>query len=195
MDRRSFLRIGGLAATGALIGCGPPWHVIVQAAPSPFMGQRKFAVQPVDFSTLRVGNKPEPVYLAEKDEKQRASFAEDKAQLNNRFLEAFREEGIRGGLEIVPATGPADAPFTIRPAIPFIEPGFYVGIASAPSRVEMNVRILTPDGRILDEIALIHGTAPSLGITMSSGGRLRSDGEGLGRSLGQYMELRVVGRG
>jgi hypothetical protein len=204
MDRRSFLGLGTVVAGATLVGCGPSWQVIVQAAPSPFLGQRRFAVQPIDFSGLHVGSKPEPVYLSEKDPKQQASFAEDKAALNDRFLEQLRVTAAEAGVEVVPATGPGDAPFTIRPAVPFLEPGFYVGVAAASSHVEMNVRIVAPDGRILDEVAFAHGTSPNSGVAIrgfaipknpSSGGRLRSDGEGLGKLVGLYLQARVVGRG
>ena len=153
MDRRAFFGVGALVASAVLIGCGPPWAVVVQSAPNPFFGQRLFAVQPVEYSGLMIGGKPEPVYLAGKDAGQQASFAEDKTALNEKFLGQLVAEAGAAGVRVVPATGPGDAPFTIRPAVHFIEPGFYAFVASQPSRVEMSVRIVAPDGRILDESA------------------------------------------
>src|SRR5262249_27787545 len=104
------------------------------------------------------------------------------------------------GIEVVPATGPASAPFTIRPHVHFIEPGFYAGVASAPSEVHMNVKITAAGNRILDEIALVHGTDPNSGVSIggfaipkdpSSGGRLRTDGAKLGELVGRYLITRV----
>jgi hypothetical protein len=200
MDRRSFVAIGALAVGAALVGCGPSWQVVVQAAPDPFVGQRRFSVLPIDYAGLMIGRKPEPVYLSEKDAKQQASFVEDKAALNDRFLETLRAVSHETGVDVVPATGPADAPFQIRPSVAFIEPGFYGGVVSAPSMVQMTVKIVTPDGRVLDEIALAHGTSPSSGVAIggiaipanpSSGGRLRKDGEELGRIVAKYLQARI----
>jgi hypothetical protein len=188
MHRRSLLL--ALTFGAALVGCGPPWHVIRQAAPDPFLGQRRFSVLPIDFGGLRIGNKPEEVYLAEKDAKQQASFAEDKAALNEQFLQKLVLHGHELGLDIVPATGPADAPFLIRPSVQFIEPGFYVGVAASPSHVEMMVRITAPDGKVLDEIAIDHGTQSGM-VNPSSGQRLRSDGAGLGAGVAGYLATRV----
>jgi hypothetical protein len=190
MVRRAFLGVVALVASAALIGCGPPWAVVVQSAPNPFFGQRLFAVQPVDFSGLMVGSKPEPVYLAEKDAGQRASFAEDKAAFNERFLADLIAQAGAAAVRVVPATGPADAPFTIRPVVHFIEPGFYAYLVSQASRVEMSVRIVAPDGRILDEINLAHST-PSTASTAASGTRLRSDGAALGAIVARYLRVRV----
>jgi hypothetical protein len=193
-----------LVGSSALMGCAEaPWHVVVQSVPDPFLGQRRFSVLPIDYTGLMIGNKPEPVYLGEKDPQQRASFLEDKAALNDRFLELLRARAREGNVEVVPATGPADAPFMIKPHVGFIEPGFYAGVAGARSMVQMNVRILAPDGRVLDEIELTHGTDPRSGVSIggfaipsnpSSGGRLRKDGEALGGLVGAYVLTRVVGR-
>jgi hypothetical protein len=205
MLRRSFVALVIAAASGAaLAGCGDPvYHVIVQSPPQTFLGQHRFSVLPIDYAALMVGNKPEPVYLAEKDPGQQASFREDKAALNDKFLERLRGRALEARLEVVPATGPADAPFMIKPTVHFIEPGFFVGVAGAPSLVRMNVKILAPDGRILDELELAHGTDPSSGVGFagfsipanpSSGGRLRKDGEALGEVLAEYLAARVAGR-
>jgi hypothetical protein len=202
MNRRSFVGIGALVVGAMMVGCGPPWQVIVQAAPDPFMGQRRFSVLPIDYAGLMIGRKPEPVYLSEKDPKQQASFAEDKAALNERFLETLQGISRETGIDVVPATGPGDAPFQIRPTVSFIEPGFYGGVVSMPSMVHMTVRIVTPDGKVLDEIALAHGTSPGSGVAIggvsipaypASGARLRKDGEELGHIVAKYLKARSGG--
>jgi hypothetical protein len=201
MDRRSFVSLGAVVAGSALLGgCAPAWHVVAFASPNPFLGQRKFAVAPIDFSGLMIGRKPEPVYLSEKDPKQQASFQEDKAALNEKFLEHVTQVAREHGIEISPATGPSSAPFILKPSVDFIEPGFYAGVAGAPSEVHMILRIVGPDQRPLDEIALAHGTDPRSGFSVggfaipqdaSSGSRLRTDGAKLGDLVGRYLIARV----
>ena len=104
------------------------------------------------------------------------------------------------GIEVVPATGPADAPFLLRPSVNFIEPGFYGGVVHESSMVHMDLKVVTADGRLVDEIELVHGTSPTSGVAIggigipsnpSSGGRLRSDGEGLGRLVARFLQSRV----
>jgi hypothetical protein len=194
MNRRSFVIAFALVAGAALTGCGgPDLQVHVQAAPNPFAAQRSFTVLPVDYTGLRVGAKSEEQYLAEKDAKQQQSFREDKAALNERFAGELIGAAKSRGVDVALATGPASAPFVIRPSVRSIEPGFYVGIASAPSHVEMTVQITSPDGKILDEVQVVHGTGASIGETMSSGGRLRSDGEAMGKIVAEYVGTRVHG--
>ncbi len=203
MHRRSFLALGTLALP--LTACaGEPWHVVVLSAPNLLFGQRRLAVAPIEYAGLMIGRKPEPVYLAGKDTQQQLSFQEDKAALNQNFLANLLGASREFGIEVVPATGPADAPFLIKPAVGFIEPGFYGGIVHEPSEVRMDVKIITPDGRLVDEIELTHGTSPASGFKVggismpsnpSSGGRLRKDGEALGRILAEYLQARVNGGG
>jgi len=193
MTRRRLLAVTLAAlAIAALtcLGCGPPWAVIVEAVPNPFFGQGKFAVMPVDFTGLRVGNKSEAEYLSGKDGSQQQSFAADKAGINEQFAAALVERSQANGIRVDLATGPQDGPFVIRPSVQFVEGGFYAFVAAESSRVEMNVRITTPDGRILDEIAVAHGTQATM-TNPSSGGRLRDDGRVLGYIVARYLATRV----
>jgi hypothetical protein len=200
MDRRSFVSLGAVVAGSTLLGCAPPWHVVAFASPNPFVGQRRFGVTPIDYAGLMVGAKPEPVYMASKDPQQQQSFQTDKAALNEKFLEHLTVTAREHAIQVVPATGPGDAPFILKPSIDFIEPGFYAGVAGAPSEVHMIVRIVGPDNRVLDEISLAHGTDPRSGVSIggfaipkdpSSGGRLRTDGAYLGDFVGRYLVSRV----
>jgi hypothetical protein len=202
-NRRSFVLIGALLAGSALAGCAPPaWQVVAFATPNPFVGQRRFAVTPIDYAGLMVGRKPEPVYMAGKDPKQQESFQGDKAGLNEKFLGHLIVTARASGIEVVPATGPDSAPFILRPAVDFIEPGFYAGVAGAPSEVHLVLRIVGPDNHVLDEVAFAHGTDPQAGVSIgvfaipkdpSSGGRLRTDGAHLGELVGQYLIARTSG--
>jgi len=190
MIRRSLLALAVALFAVVLTGCGPKWIVVAQAAPNPFINQSRFSVLPVDFRGLEVGAKPESLYLAEKSEEQRQSFLGDKAGLNEEFTGALIKQARELGLDVVLATGPNDAPFQIRPSVSWLEPGWYIGIMSAPSQVKMMLQIVLPDGRVLDEIRIQHGTNGSI-IDAASGTRLRSDGRGLGALSAIYLNSRV----
>lgn len=194
MNRRTLLFFATVALSSTLLGCGPQWGIIVQAAPNPMMGQKKFAVLPIDYTGLRIGNKSEAEYVGNKGDKQAESFAGDKQGINETFTAALTESAADAGLEIVMATGPADAPFAIRPTISFLEPGFYVGVAAQPSQVTMTVRITTPDGQVIDEITSTETVGASM-TNPSSGGRYRSGGKALGKALGKYLKIRTGAAG
>lgn len=178
-------------------GCVPKWTVIQQAEPNPFVGKSEFAVAPADFSELRVGEKTEAQYLAEKDDGQRASFAGDKQAIDELFFAELRSEASAAGLQIDRASKPA--PFVIRPIVQFIEPGFYAVVASAPSQVRMRVLIETADGTVLDIIELLHQTDSAssgwsvggISTNPSSGGRLRDDASWIGEAVGEYLVERA----
>jgi hypothetical protein len=185
--------VGILAlASTALVGCGPPWQILHAAEPNPFVNQRTFAVLPIDYIGLEVGEKSEPEYLAEKDAETRQNWTGDKLGMNEEYAKHLIEEANERGIRVTLATGPASAPFIIRPAVRWLEPGFYVGVASGSSEVKMTVQITTPDGKVLDEIQMSHRTGASL-VNSATGHRLRSDGAGLGEITAEYLEKRVTG--
>lgn len=200
MRHQILLSMCMLVFAALLIGCGSQWAVVTQASPNPFAGQRHFAVLPIDYTGLRVGEKFEAEYLSEKDADQQQSFIQDKVALNEEFAKALINASRDEGINVVPATGPAAAPFMIRPHVDFVEPGTYVVVASAPSEVRMTLQITMPDGRVLDEILLKHSTDSRSGFSIggvslnpSSGGRLRKDGEGLGELVAEYLKSRAIG--
>ena len=190
MYRRSLLALTVVLFALALIGCGPPWVVVMQTTPNPFVNAPKFSVLPTDFTGLTIGEKPEAVYLSEKDAGQRDSFQGDKAGINEEFVGALIKQAREAGIEVVLGTGPADAPFVIHPSIQWVEPGYFAGVMGAPSQTRMKLQITAPDGRVLDEIQMKHLTGASF-IYASSGGRLRKDGQGLGEWTAKYLKTRV----
>lgn len=180
----------GIFVTLASVGCGPPWTVLIQAVPSPMAGQTRFAVLPVAMPNLHVGDGSAADHLADKDSEQRADWASDMAAINEEFTRHLVEASAEQGISVVPATGPNAAPFEIRPEVIFIEPGFYVGVASGASKVKMMVRITRPDGAILDEVLMEHSTQGSLS-NPSATNRLRDDAEALGNITAEYLTTRV----
>ena len=190
MNRRFLLAVTFALFSLALIGCGPPWVVVMQTTPDPFANQGKFSVLPIDFTGLTIGEKPEGLYLSEKSPEQRESFQGDKAGVNEEFTKALISKARDLGVDVVLATGPDAAPFQISASVAWLEPGFFAGVIGAPSQVRMKLRILTPDGRVLDEINMKHHTDASL-FAAASGSRLRKDGEGLGAWAARYLDTRV----
>jgi len=194
MQRRRFLFLAAaLAAAPALVGCGPRWIVLSQAAPNPLAGQTKFGLMPVDYTGLIVGEKNEADYLAEKDEETRGKWAGDKGAIDSNFFTVLSARSAsEGGINVVKATGPGDAPFMIRPHVEFIEPGLYSFVYNKPSMVRMKVQITTPDGRVIDEIQIQHGSPATMG-SPAVGNRLRQDGNALGVIMAAYLRFRVRG--
>lgn len=193
MFRRHFLVLAAaLSAAPLLAGCGPKWIVLTQATPNPLLNQNKFGIMPIDYTGLTVGEKTEADYLASKDEETRASWAGDKGGIDTEFGKVLSEKATEAGITVVKATGPGDAPFMIRPKVEFIEGGIYTYVYNKSSEVRMKVQITTPDGKIIDEISIRHGTPA--GITNPAvGNRLRDDGEALGAIMAGYLKYRVTG--
>jgi hypothetical protein len=100
MKRRSLILMSSMAALG-LAGCGPPWTVVRQASPNPLIGNSRFVVMPIDFSNLRVGEKDEVGYLAEKDVESKTSWAGDKVGMNGEYFKALLAEASGMGIAIV----------------------------------------------------------------------------------------------
>jgi hypothetical protein len=187
MHFRTLAFAAALSAAPLLAGCGPAWIVHSQAAPDPFLGQKSFAVLPIDYAGLQVGAKSEQDYLSGKTPDQQESFRNDKEALNGEFLHTLQEHSEQLGIQVVPATGPQSAPFLIKPSVQWIEPGYNVVVSSHPSEVQMVVRITTPDGKVLDEVGM-----RSKSTDYASGSRLRTDGAHLGKIMAAYLQSRVA---
>ncbi|AUX20096.1 hypothetical protein SOCEGT47_005590 [Sorangium cellulosum] len=199
MHRRSFVA-AALLGLAALTGCAPRWRVVTQASPDTFVNQRYFAVLPVDYTGLRVGDQPEAVYLSDQDRDEQQSFLTDKVTIDEEFAKALIERAREEGIEVAPADGPTSAPFLIRPYIASLEPGYYAVVSSKPSRLILTLRITTPDGKVLDEIQLSNRThAPNPGTIaassdadkLTSGGRWREDARVVGALAARYLASRV----
>jgi hypothetical protein len=186
MTRRLALFLSLLAL---LIACGPPWQVVRQATPNPLLGKRHFVLRPIDFSGLRVGEKTEQGYLAEKDEESRSNWVGDKKGMNDEFANTLMSGARDSGIQVAVD---GDADFFIQPKIPWLEPGFYAVVAAKPSEVDMTLLILDKDGQVVDEIVMKHGTGASM-TNPAVGNRLRDDAEALGGYAAEYLATRVTG--
>jgi hypothetical protein len=167
-----------------LAGC-QRWAVVTQAAPNPFVGQQVFAVEPVHFEGLVVGEKSEAEYLSTRESEQQAAWAEDKQAFAKRFGEELA--GALPQVRFVAAPAPG---FLIRPLVTFIEPGFYANSAARPTEVQMTLQILDSRGEVLDAVRLKATVAATMS-NPSSGDRLRTASARLGEDVGAYLRTRV----
>ncbi len=176
-----------LALALAAAGC-TPWVVVRQTEPSPLAGARALAVQAVDFSMLRVGEKSQAEYLASKDAGQQESFRADLGAMNQNFFERLHEATT--GLTLHPGPAAGGPPLLVRPVVTWIEPGFYAGIVASPTRVELTLQVLDRANAVLDEIR-VEVSVPADITNPSSGGRLRSAANALGRICAGYLRQRT----
>lgn len=200
--RRDMLRgmkNGHLHAIGVLLltlgifaaGCGPPWEVVRQSVPNPLYGQRSFIVEPILFNDVRVGDKPEDVYLGGKRPEQVASWNADKVAMTTEYI--GHVIGRSPGLQIIPAPPQAPPPpnsFIVRAFCTFIEPGAYTYFVNIPTRVFLTVQVLTLNNQLVDEFR-IRAWEPATAYNISVGGRLRAAGAGLGARVAYYLNTRV----
>jgi hypothetical protein len=184
--RRAFLVLSLLVL--ALAGCGPRWVIHQQAMPNPLNGQRKFNLEGMHWENLRIGGKDEASYLSGKDEKQRASFQEDKAAFQERFIAGLTSRAQ--GIGLVPAPPGEPGLYTLRPSVTFFEPGFYAYAAARDSEADITIQIVAQDGKLIDEIT-IHSRVAATMTSPASGGRMRTAGEDLGNVTGKYVLLRT----
>ncbi|WP_441289092.1 hypothetical protein ACSRUE_46010 [Sorangium sp. KYC3313] len=199
MHRRSFIA-AALLGFAALAGCGPRWRVVTQASPDTFVGQRYFALMPIDYVGLFILDQREDQYLASKDADDHQRFVADKESINEEFTKALVAAAQEEGIEVAPSDGPTSAPFVIKPYVGYMNPGFYAVVSSAPSQIRLTLRLTTPDGRVLDEVQFSSRTASPIPNTnlssadadkLKPGGRWREDGRVIGAYVARYLASRV----
>ena len=199
MYRRSFIA-AALLGFAALSGCGPHWRVVTQASPDTFVGQRHFALMPIDYVGLFILDQREDQYLASKDADEHQRFVADKESINEEFTKALVARAQEEDIEITPTDSPTSASFVLKPYIGYMNPGFYAVVSSAPSQIRMTLRITTPDGRVLDEVQFSSRTASPIPNTnlssaeadmLKSGGRWREDARVIGAYAARYLASRV----
>lgn len=180
-----------LAMISLAAGCAPPWQVVRQAAPNPFLGHNTFVVEPIRYERLMVGNKTEAEWQSAKKPDQQASWAGDKAGMNEEFDKRMLEAGEGLQLAVAPAPQPPGA-FIVRAFCPFIEPGYFTGTAfRRDTVVDLAVQILDPSGQtVLDEFNVRQIVQAQL-FNPSTGGRMRSATKAMGSIVARYLRERV----
>ena len=186
--RRSFLAAVVLAVVAFVCGCGPRWAVIHEATPDPFVNQPSFAVEPVHFEGMMVGDKSEADYQSGKSPEQQQSWQADKQGMTAAFQQGLVDHAAPIAINGVP---PAANQFVIRPIVTFVEPGFYAAIARGDTSVNMTLQLVGPDGRtIYDEITMSSRISATM-TNPSSGGRMRDAALDLGAVTAKYIKKRT----
>jgi len=138
-----------LALSLVLSGCGPKWVVVKQANPNPMTATSPYRVEKSVFDpNFHVGNKTEQEWMADKKPDTKDNWDGDKVAMVEKFTDGF--VGEREKL-LMAATSGAGI-FSVRARFVQYEPGFYVGVASAPSRLEADIDFLDGTGAVLDTI-------------------------------------------
>lgn len=182
-----------LAAPMLGSGCSPAWVVVRQGAPNPFSATSEFALEPVRFDGLRVGDKPEADYLASKEPQQKEAWRNDLIQINQHFAASLVQSAA--GLKVSPDPAAAPGPFLIKPHVFWVEPGYYAAIASQAATVDATVTITDPQGAPIDEfrvhvvspVNLVMGVPTNPSVT----DRFRECGQKLGEVVAQYLKART----
>jgi hypothetical protein len=175
-------------ATVAAAGCGAPWQVVRQADPNPLLGKTDFAVAPVGYEGLMVGQMTEADYLAKKEPQSQSSFQGDKEGMAQVFMDQLA--ATRGGLNIAGGTQAPPSGFFVRPTVNFIEPGSFNGFVNFPSEARMDVQLIDAQGALIDEIVVRTRVASDISAP-SSGQRLRMAAERLGHLVSRYLRVRT----
>jgi hypothetical protein len=172
------VRVALLLLLGLVLGCGlPPPVVLVQANPNPLRGQRGFVVMPVAFAApLRVGQKIEAGYLANKSPDEAKTWEDAKIALNAKLNEGLLAQGLAD----------PTAAFTIRTTVAFIEPGYYVVMDTAPAEVDVEISIADRQGVEIDRLAMRPKAA---GFTVTQ--RIERCGTIAGTMLAKYLRART----
>ena len=98
-------KTGLMCAVGGLVlavssGCGPSWTVIKETNPNPYVGNKTFKYQPIDFTNLRVGDSTEQEWMSDKDAEVLAEWEVDKKSISDVFFESIRDEVKDEGINI-----------------------------------------------------------------------------------------------
>lgn len=166
-----------------LTGCGPKWVVVKQANPNPMTATSAYRVDKAVFDpNFHVGDKTEQQWMADKKPETRDNWDGDKVAMSEKFINGFVNE--RDKLQMAATDGAGI--FSIRARFVQYEPGFYVGVASAPTRLEADIDFLDGNGVVLDTIR-VHAQHGGF----SPGEGARSCAEQLGAISAKYLKQRV----
>ncbi len=177
MHRRWIRAAGVTVACLSTVACGAPYVVVHEASPNPFLGQREFAVLPVDYSELRFQGPVDTQRLAA-----------DEASVNDAFQSSLRNVADDAGIDVLDPPEASGA-FVLRPSVHVMVPGVPTASGDGPSRIELSMAITDPRGFVLDQIVFSHWTDAQ--VHDGGDARLRADADALGEAVALYLRDRT----
>ena len=184
------------ALVGMSVGCGPSWVYIKQANPNPLVGQKAFAIEPVSYEGMKIGNPgaiTEQEWIQKKKPEEQPKFLEDlknsKERFNARFIEFTTSRASKSGVSVTPAAGQGGT-WTLKPQVIEFEGGFNAFVMTSPAVVRLHIKVVDPQGQEVDVIEL-RGSADagSFGAMVTRLGML---GEQFGNRMGEYLNTRTA---
>jgi hypothetical protein len=176
--------------------CGPAYTMIKTANPNPLAGQKSFAIDNVSYEGMKIGNPgtiTEEEWAAKKKPEEQAKFREDLTNSKNRFNEQVIKHvtSMAGKAGVTVAAG-GQAPFTLKPQVIELEPGYNAFVSTAPAVVRLQVKVVDAQGQEV-EVVEVRGArdAGSFGAMVT---RLGMVGEDLGDRVGRYLADRTAGK-
>ena len=180
---KTLLSLALLMLSVALAGCGPKWVVVKQATPNPMTATSKFKVDAPTFDpNFHVGNKTEAEWMGEKKAETKDKWDGDKVAMIEKFTDGFMAEKEN----ILVSTAAGAGIFGVRTKYVQYDPGYYIGISSAPTTLEADVDFLDSTGNVVDSIR-IH--TKNSGFSAGEGAR-RCATE-IGQIAAKYLKQRV----
>lgn len=159
----------------------------------PLRGVRNFIIEPLAYPALIIGDQPEGVYLARKDDKQRASWEFDKGESAAQYAGVALSLGAQSGLAVAPPPPPGPGFFVLRPLVTFFEPGTFNGFFNKNSAMRVTLQIFNDQAQQVDQVELAT-VVPATLSNPSSGGRMRAAAADLGRQVITMVARRSAGQ-
>jgi hypothetical protein len=180
----------------ATLGCSAPrkvWTVSQHAQPNPLSGETEFAMAPLDFDDLLVGEEPEHEYVARKGDDFKEAWLSDKRAMKVLFADQLAAHAAEGGIEM--SSTPDDAAFVVQASVTFIGRGYWAGMFRQRAVMMAVVNIMRPNGDLVDQIVVKETTGVHEGYAaFTAGARLRRLAEKLGAHTAIYLRGRAGGR-
>ncbi len=181
MHRRWIPKAAAAATCVLTVACGAPYVVVHEASPNPFLGQREFAVLPVDYGELRLSGAalgPEAMQR----------LAADEASVNDAFQSSLRNVADDAGIDVLDPPEAAGA-YVLRPSVRVMAPGAPTPSGGFSSQLQISLAITDTRGFVLDQIVFSHAS-DSMPIGGGKSG-LRADADALGESVALYLRDRT----
>jgi len=134
-------------------GCQSPWVVIQSAEPNPLRNQKQFDLRPLEMKDVMVDDRTEENFKSTKNPDQVKNWEGDKAAIQELFTKTLIEQAAHQHVTISQPI--SNGTYTIEPTVITVDNGYYTIPAwNAISRIKMRIRILGPDGKVVDEIVI-----------------------------------------